>query len=184
MWCGFSEVLVFNPLWTRTGVGGLPVLNHLLWLYGAPAALALLAAWLRTRRGEVVLPRLLGVAGMGMALVLLTLEVRQAFHGEVLKGGSMAASEKYAYSIAWVLFGTVLLILGILTKGPVLRFSSLAVMLLAVGKVFLYDTAELKDLYRVFSFLGLGLSLLLLAFLYQRFVFGRGGSDAGSSSAM
>lgn len=172
LWCGFAQVLVLNPLWTREGVGALPVLNHLLWLYGAPAALSLLAAWLLARRGEVALPRFLGVAGMGLAFILLTLEVRQAFQGEFLKGGSYASSEKYAYSIAWVLYGTLLLVLGIVTKGPVLRFSSLAVMLLAVGKVFLYDTAQLRDLYRVFSFLGLGLSLLLLAFLYQRFVFG------------
>ena len=46
-------------------------------------------------------------------------------------------------------------------------------MLAAVAKVFLSDTSHLRDLYRVVSFLGLGASLLLLAFLYQRFVFGR-----------
>jgi uncharacterized membrane protein len=40
-----------------------------------------------------------------------------------------------------------------------------------VFKVFLSDTANLRDLYRVFSLLGLGASLLLLAYLYQRFVF-------------
>jgi uncharacterized membrane protein len=44
-------------------------------------------------------------------------------------------------------------------------------MLLAVGKVFLYDTSTLSDLYRVLSFFGLGVALLLLAWLYQRFVF-------------
>jgi uncharacterized membrane protein len=44
-------------------------------------------------------------------------------------------------------------------------------MLAAVSKVFLYDMAALVGLYRVFSFLGLGASLLLLAYLYQRFVF-------------
>ena len=172
LWCGVAEVLALGPLWTRESVGDLPILNHLLWLYGGPAALALAGAWLLDSRGEKVLPRLLGVAGIGLAFVLLTLEVRQAFQGAFLDGHAMASSEKYAYSIAWVLFGTVLLVLGIATRGPVLRFASLAVMLLAVGKVFLYDTAELRDLYRVFSFLGLGLSLLLLAFLYQRFVFG------------
>ena len=42
--------------------------------------------------------------------------------------------------------------------------------------MFLFDTAHLADLYRVFSFLGLGLSLLLLAYLYQRFVFRVGDS--------
>ena len=181
-WCGLVEVLALDPLWTRESVGALPVLNHLVWLYGGPAALALAGAWLLDSRGEKVLPRLLGVVGVGLAFVLLTLEVRQAFQGAFLDGHSMASSEKYAYSIAWVLFGTVLLVMGIATRGPVLRFASLAVMLLAVGKVFLYDTAELRDLYRVFSFLGLGLSLLLLAFLYQRFVFGgprAPGPDAG-----
>ena len=48
-------------------------------------------------------------------------------------------------------------------------------MLVAVGKVFLVDTANLQDLYRVFSLFGLGVSLMLLAYLYQRFVFGGGG---------
>jgi len=61
----------------------------------------------------------------------------------------------------------------IASAGRTLRYASLVVMLLAVGKVFLFDTRNLSDLYRVFSFLGLGLSLLLLAWLYQRFVFRR-----------
>jgi uncharacterized membrane protein len=44
-------------------------------------------------------------------------------------------------------------------------------MILTVVKVFLYDMASGGDLYRVFSFLGLGASLFALAWLYQRFVF-------------
>jgi uncharacterized membrane protein len=43
-------------------------------------------------------------------------------------------------------------------------------MLIAVGKVFLFDTSELHDLWRVVSYLGLGLSLMFLAWLYRRFV--------------
>ncbi|HKV07304.1 MAG TPA: DUF2339 domain-containing protein, partial [Thermoanaerobaculia bacterium] len=81
------------------------------------------------------------------------------------------AAERYSYSAAWVLLGVLLLALGVLGKGKTLRYASLAVMMLAVAKVFLYDTANLSDLYRVFSFLGLGASLLLLAWVYQRFVF-------------
>lgn len=45
------------------------------------------------------------------------------------------------------------------------------VILLAMGKVFLCDTRNLEDLYRVFSLFGLGLTSLTLAYLYQRFVF-------------
>jgi uncharacterized membrane protein len=54
---------------------------------------------------------------------------------------------------------------------PWARYASLGVMLLAVVKVFLFDTASLGDLYRVLSFLGLGLSLIVLGWLYQKFVF-------------
>jgi uncharacterized membrane protein len=62
-----------------------------------------------------------------------------------------------------------------------LRWGSLAVMLAAVLKVFLWDLSELRDLYRVFSLLGLGASLLLLAFLYQKVVFRRPERPAGHS---
>jgi len=60
---------------------------------------------------------------------------------------------------------------GVVRRNKGLRFAALAVMLLAVLKVFLLDASGLTGLYRVASFLGLGASLLLLAWLYQRFVF-------------
>ena len=40
-----------------------------------------------------------------------------------------------------------------------------------VAKVFLIDMGSLDGLYRVASFLGLGLSLVGIGYLYQRFVF-------------
>jgi uncharacterized membrane protein len=50
-----------------------------------------------------------------------------------------------------------------------LRYASLVVMAATVIKVFLFDTSELRDLWRVISFLGLGLSLMALAWMYRRF---------------
>ena len=41
-----------------------------------------------------------------------------------------------------------------------------------MAKVFLYDASALEGLFRVFSFLGLGLSLIGLSWFYTRFVFG------------
>ena len=38
--------------------------------------------------------------------------------------------------------------------------------------MFLYDAPVLEGLFRVFSFLGLGLSLLGISWFYTRFVFG------------
>ena len=52
-----------------------------------------------------------------------------------------------------------------------LRHAALAVLLIAVLKVFISDMAGLEGLYRVASFLGLGLSLVAIGWIYQRFVY-------------
>jgi uncharacterized membrane protein len=164
--------LAANPLWNHAPVGETPVWNLLVAAYALPAALAVAAAAEVRRQGGRRLPGLAGAITLLLGFVWITLEVRQAFQGSFLDGGSMAgAAERYAYSVAWVLYGVALLLGGIVRRGRVLRYGSLAVMLLAVAKVFLYDTARLSDLYRVLSFLGLGASLLLLGYLYQHFVF-------------
>jgi uncharacterized membrane protein len=161
-----------NPLWAHLEVGSLPVVNLLLWVYGAPALLLAWHARAAGRRGRRELSRAAASAALLLLFVLVTLEVRQAFRGAILDGLAAGHGERYAYSAAWVALGIGLLVAGIVGPGGrALRLAALAVMTLAVGKVFLYDTAHLTDLYRVLSFLGLGLSLLLLAWLYQRFVF-------------
>ena len=173
-----GAVLVFpcfllNPLWDHgaVGVGETPVFNLLLWSFGLPAVLLGLATPELRRRGSRKLPVALTATVLVLAFLLLTLEIRQAFHGAFLNAGASSVAERYSYSAAWILFGTALLVLGILRKVKALRYASLAVMLLSVGKVFLYDMSNLTDLYRVVSFLGLGVSLLVLAWVYQRFVF-------------
>jgi uncharacterized membrane protein len=159
-----------NPLWVSEPVGETPVWNLLLWVYGVPAVLFGLAA-AELRKRESRLAPVLAILTVVLAFVLLSLEVRQAFQGNVLNGPTISIVERWSYSAAWILFGAALLVLGVTTKGKMLRYASLAVMLLVIAKVFLYDMANLSDLWRVFSFLGLGVSLLALAWVYQRFVF-------------
>ena len=162
-----------KPVGTPRPVGDTLVWNKLLLLYALPAVLALLFANRLRRYAWCASARCAGIASLALLFILVNLEVRQGFHGNILSGPPPTSAEWYAYSAAWVAFGTTLLVIGILTRGVTARYASLLVMLAAVLKVFLFDTRELKDLYRVVSFLGLGASLLLLAFLYQKFVFRR-----------
>lgn len=180
VWLGLAataavSLLAANPLWSPQPVGGMPLVNLLLAAYGLPAALLTAAAWQAERgphRGGLSPGLWLGAAA-ALGLVLVSLEVRRAFHGSRLDPGGTTAAERWAYSAAWIVYGIALLVAGIARRVRWLRFAALAVMALAVGKVFLFDIARLGGLYRVLSFLGLGASLLFLAWLYQRFVLER-----------
>jgi uncharacterized membrane protein len=167
----FVPGLVENPLIASNEVGETMIVNRVLWVYGIPAVLAVVLARMLRRRAMRVPSWVAGSAALVLGFLTLTLEVRQAFQGSSLYGGVMSNAELYTYSLVWVLFAIALLVTGIATRGTVVRYGSAAIMLIAIGKVFLVDTAQLEDLYRVLSLFGLGVTLMLLAWLYQRFVF-------------
>lgn len=172
----FQLCLRLNPLWSHQPVGDWPVLNWLLFIYGLPAVLMILLQWTGRHRPALKLHSAGGIASLVLIFGLVTLEVRQFFHGDYLDGGDRTMAELYSYSVAWIVLGITLLILGVKLGSRSLRYASLMVMVLAIGKVFLVDTSQLKNLYRVLSLLGLGLSLMGLGYFYQRFVFSRSGA--------
>ncbi len=163
---------VLNPLWERFGVGETPVFNLLLPIYGIPLLLAIVLAGRYRSDGIQWLSMTASATAVLLGFTLLSLEIRQLFHGGFLKGGTASGAELYSYSVAWILFAVGLLVLWRSRGGMVLKYGSALFMALVVGKVFLYDTANLQGLYRVLSLFGLGLVLLCLSWFYQRFVFG------------
>jgi uncharacterized membrane protein len=107
------------------------------------------------------------------AMVLV--DIRQAWHlGAATIAGDISQSEYYAYSIATLLFGLLLLIGGVAFKHRGARATSFVFVLAATIKVFLFDASELQGLWRVLSFLLMGLSFLGISWAYARFVFGIG----------
>jgi uncharacterized membrane protein len=170
-----GNVIVLNPLWFRGEVGLLPVFNGLWYLYGPLIAILALLARHARKQQRVGQAKLAGFMAVGLSFMLLSMFVRHGFAGDglVVIASGLVSAERYGYSLAWVVFGAVLLVAGVLTRLDTLRYGSLAVLLLAVGKVFLIDTANLDNLYRVFSFFGLGVTLIGLGYLYQRLVFKR-----------
>ena len=71
-------------------------------------------------------------------------------------------------SAFWSLCGVSALWVGLRTDVRIVRLAGLALLTLAVAKVFLYDLSTLGSVYRVASFIALGLLLLTAAFSYQR----------------
>ncbi|MEO0514952.1 MAG: DUF2339 domain-containing protein [Planctomycetota bacterium] len=171
--------LVLNPLWNAESVGTGLVINGLLYLYGLPAAMVMGLSWLLRRTKTISvqavgpISAVLGVACLLLIFIWVSLNVRQGFVGSTLHLDltEVSNAEWYAYSVAWVALGAILLLIGVVTGSATARWGSLALMMVAVVKVFIFDAAELRDLYRVLSFLGLGISLMALGAVYQKFVF-------------
>ena len=80
----------------------------------------------------------------------------------------MSDAELYGYSVAWLIYGGLILALAIWRRLQALRHAAAGIVLLVVLKVFLVDASGLTGLYRFASFLGLGLTLIALGYLYQR----------------
>jgi len=71
-------------------------------------------------------------------------------------------------SVFWTLTGLGAVIWGLVRDSAPVRLGGLALLGVAIVKVWTYDLSELDELARVLSFVGLGLLLLVGAFAYQR----------------
>jgi uncharacterized membrane protein len=74
-----------------------------------------------------------------------------------------------AFSILWTLFAASLLIIGFLWKRKFYRLCAIVLLFITVGKVLLFDTAEVSAPYRILSCAVLGAILVALSALYYRF---------------
>jgi len=71
-------------------------------------------------------------------------------------------------SAYWALLGFGLLLYGLLRNERRLRLAGFALLAVAIAKVFVFDLSTLESIYRVLSFIALGVLLLAAAFAYQR----------------
>jgi uncharacterized membrane protein len=132
---------------------------------GAAAALA----WLSPRRD--VRAALAGAAALGvlyLASVELVTPFQPGLEGLALGDLGVRQQGQALLSALWALTGFATLVAGLLSDRPELRRAALALLGVTVGKVFLYDLASLESIYRVASFIVLGLLLLGGAFAWQR----------------
>lgn len=166
----YFDLLIWNPYGSPSQyVGKWPLFNSVTLTYGMGT---LLLAWAMQDKDLNIKNSALKFVTLLSLFALVTLSIRQFFHGETLfRAGSISASELYAYSVIWLATGLGLLSLGIWKDHKGARMASLAFLILAIIKVFLFDAAQLEGLFRIFSFLGLGASLIGLSFFYTKFVF-------------
>ncbi len=113
----------------------------------------------------------------------ITLQIREAFHPILMSLDTVPIenAELWAWSGGWLAYGIALMVLGIRTGERALRLAALGIVALVCAKVFLVDMSDLTGLWRVLSFLGLGLGLIGLGAVHRRFVLP--GRDQGAPAA-
>lgn len=163
------SVLLHNAIWSRQAVGAWPAVN----LITASHGVIFLALALCQRMTGDIWPATKRVCdGLRMAIIPLFAFalLRQLFAGSVPAGQPIGSAESIGWSLAAVMMAVGYLLWGIRQRLRDWRLASLALMLGAVGKVFLVDASGLQGLMRIASFLALGFSLMGIGWLYSRFL--------------
>jgi uncharacterized membrane protein len=181
--------LVANPEVLSYHVrAGTPVLNWLSYTYLVPAAALifsgrLLKAWEVDRLEdweERLYParRPIASAACGLAAVAVVFAWINLAIADIFASGpnlelsfQRLPARDATTSVAWAVYALILLAIGVRSRSSSLRWLSLGLMVVTLGKVFLHDLGELEDLYRVGSLVGLAFSLIIVSLIYQRFVF-------------
>jgi uncharacterized membrane protein len=164
----FVLFFVSNPLFAYDElVQGPPVFDSLALAFLPLAAVCGVAAWKirhfgpRVRLGFIL-------AASGFATCYIGLEIRRIWRGTDLSVAGFSDAELYTYTLAMLIASVTLLMLAFGKRSDILRKVAMAGVALTVAKVFLVDMSGLSGLIRVFSFMGLGLSLVGLAWLNRK----------------
>lgn len=150
-----------------------PIFNPRLGIFILAAILSYALAYLYLRRkeeipeGEHWISAAFGVAANLITIWALSLEIVYYFQS---LPPSIAANnqENLSLSILWGVYSGVLMFIGIVGKFRAIRILSLGGIGIVILKVFLYDSAQLSDIYRIISFIALGVILLITSFVFYK----------------
>ena len=170
--------LALNPAVFVYEPRGYRVFNWYLYAYAMCAAAMFLAAWWFSQTEDApvgTLPRvsaLLPAAGVILLFLLLNIEIADfyATGREITFRFGVTLAQDLTYTIGWLAFGMLLLTAGIYRHNRPGRVAAVALIAVTACKAFLYDMGSLGGLYRVFSLVGLAVSLSLVALALQKYV--------------
>lgn len=157
------NLFLHNPLWSSESISSTPVFNLLLIAYGLPVVLAAIVY-----KRIPGLKRVAGVICLFALYMFVTLEIRHLWNDGIRINMPVKEGELYTYSLVWLLLSVVILIYGAYRDSSDAKKAGIIALLVVIAKAFFWDMRDLDGLWRVVSFLGLGLSLLGIAFLFNK----------------
>ncbi|MEN6423950.1 MAG: DUF2339 domain-containing protein [Phycisphaerales bacterium] len=119
--------------------------------------------WIKT---SVSYFTILGLTGVLVLWLVMTEEIWFHFRSRKATGQWQFLAQMYI-SLLWAAYASVLMIVGFWRRVRPLRYISLGIFLLLLGKIFLVDTRTVETVYRIAGFLVTGLALVAVSYLYQ-----------------
>jgi len=125
-------------------------------------------------RERLVVGSLLAVLVHLVVLGCFTLEAQDFWEVRAVRwfpGAEMDAwyARQATLSVGYALYALALLAVGIVRRRALLRWLALGILVGTIAKVFVYDLSKVEAIWRILSFLGLGLLLLAGSLLYHKY---------------
>lgn len=174
---GLAALVTINPAASLTAI-----FNERFGTYCVAIASCAFVAWMAAHTGAdaasegLSWPALAAAAALtvnALILIAVSLEIHSywwylRWRSDWTLYNDYRMHAQFTYSAWFMLFGAILLASGFWRRSSFLRWQGLVLLAVAIGKVFLIDTSELSQGFRILSFLGLGALLLAVSFVYQR----------------
>jgi len=87
----------------------------------------------------------------------------------VMAQWKLADADKLGLSILWGVYALAMIVIGIAWSKKHLRIAAISLLAVTLAKLFLYDVADLPTIPKTILFLSLGVLLLVVSFLYNKF---------------
>lgn len=121
--------------------------------------------------------RVIKVIICGLIFMLITAEVLTFFDKQYYLTGYfiekdlnlLSSQKQFILSAIWMVYSILLMIWGIFRRSRVIRITSILLFGITIMKLFLIDLSFLGNIYRIVSFIGLGVILLFASYLYQKY---------------
>lgn len=104
-----------------------------------------------------------------LSIWMLSIEVGRFIESQVSSADTADQWKSLSITVLWAGYSTLLIIAGVIARSSFIRVCGLGLMSLGVIKLFLYDTFNLEQFYRVSAYIVLGTLLLSAGMLYQRY---------------
>jgi uncharacterized membrane protein len=81
----------------------------------------------------------------------------------------IADATKLGLSILWGVYALTLIVIGIARNKKHLRIAAIVLLAVTLVKLFFYDIADLNTIPKTILFVTLGITLLAISFLYNKY---------------